>query len=566
MIHFHIPASRKKILTFISLATIIGGFQILGLYLTLRETNASYSLASLAKKGIIGILICAILLPLGWELGKKLMQHGSYECATSEKPILKIFSGIPFIMLIIILCWLPCFLAYFPGIYSYDGEPQLIQYINHRFDNHHPVIHTLLLGSCYDLGKWFTAHGISIDGLAFYSVIQMLLLSGAFAYVIRLMIKKQVNRVYLFLNLAYFCLFPVNPMMAVSSTKDTVFAAFFVMFLTELSLAVSDNTSLKASSLVRLFIFAAGCMFFRRNGLYVILLLSIGMAMVVAVSAIKKRFSSKHSDLKNIGSKRPLLVITATLLLSVVFFTATEKLVMRSLHAVQGESAEALSIPLQQMARAYKSNEQQVRDTFGDRLFAYISPTGLANYRPLITDGVKQGFNNDLFKTDKKDFVKLYIDMGFKYPGSYILSVLYLTKGDWQILDTSYIDVYHNWWRDRTGYLITDATPVFAQGYVKKENLLPKLRDDYEAWATDCSFLKYMPEQIVCSPASYVILSLLGSLALLIKKKQRCYPIAAAILIYLLTILAGPCVLVRYIYPIMVSMPLFAWLVLDSKA
>ena len=139
MIHLHIPASRKKILTFISLATIIGGFQILGLYLTLREANASYSLASLAQKGIIGILICAILLPLGWELGKKLTQHGSYECATSEKPILKIFSGIPFIMLIIILCCLPCFLAYFPGKKRYNFHTTVSYYLSWQQQSQLPL-------------------------------------------------------------------------------------------------------------------------------------------------------------------------------------------------------------------------------------------------------------------------------------------------------------------------------------------------------------------------------------------------------------------------------------------
>ncbi len=152
--------------------------------------------------------------------------------------------------------------------------------------------------------------------------------------------------------------------------------------------------------------------------------------------------------------------------------------------------------------------------------------------------------------------------MGLDYPGPYVFAVLYLTKGDWHLLDTSFCEVYKDWWRDRTGYLITDATPVFALEYVKKENLLPAVRDMYESFATDCSFMKFMPMQILCAPAFYVFLILLGSVALLLKKKRNFYPVMGALLLYLLTMIAGPCVLVRYVFPLMSCIPIFAWCVI----
>ena len=112
-----------------------------------------------------------------------------------SKPLThKVFFNIWFWQLIILITWLPCFLAYFPGIYSYDGEPQLIQYTSGKLDNHHPIIHTLILGKCYDLGRWLRANGIDIDGLAFYTAIQVLLLSFALAGVLRFLVKKECGK------------------------------------------------------------------------------------------------------------------------------------------------------------------------------------------------------------------------------------------------------------------------------------------------------------------------------------------------------------------------------------
>ncbi len=216
------------------------------------------------------------------------------------------------------------------------------------------------------------------------------------------------------------------------------------------------------------------------------------------------------------------------------------------------------------MARAFKNDDNAIRIKYGERLTSYISETGLCNYRPLISDGVKQYFNNELFAENKTDFVKVYLELGKDYPWPYALAILYLTKGDWHMLDTSYCRVYKNWWRDRTGYLITDATPIFAGDFVKKSNLLPQIRALYERFASDCTFMRYIPLMIICAPAFYVFLSLLGAVAILMKKKRGFYPVFAAILLYLLTVFFGPCVLVRYIFPLMAAMPLCSWCVLQD--
>ena len=542
---------------------------MLGRFLDVRSNGLNVSIIRIGIEGIVFFIICNLTLVLLWKGGKWLLNSKPFEKS--------LFGKIYFWQPIILLSWLPCFLAYFPGIYSYDGEPQLIQYTSGQLDNHHPVIHTLIIGSCYDLGQWLQTHGINIDGLAFYTIIQVLLLSFAMAYLLRFLVQKNAGKAFVILFATYICLFPTMPLMAISSTKDTFFAAFFVLFLTELtniytakkeqngdnkdlntcSVVIKNAEKLHISSLIRLFIFSAGCMFFRRNGYYVIAILLMFFVVVAACQVIRSR--------KNILLKNPLYAVAFILLISVLFFSITEKTVIKCTNALEGESAEALSIPLQQMARAFKSNDNAIRIKYGERLTTYVSETGLCNYRPLITDGVKQYFNNEYFATNKADFIKVYVELGKDYPGPYLFAVLYLTKGDWHIMDTTFCEVYKDWWRDRTGYLITDATKVFAGDFVKKSNIWPGVRNLYERFATDCSFTKFVPFQVICSPAFYVFLSFLGALALILNKKKGLYPVVGAILLYLLTMFAGPCVLIRYIFPVMVSIPLLAWCVLSSN-
>ena len=512
----------------------ISALQMLGRFLDVRSGDINISLSRIALEGLLFFILCFFSIILLWRAGQK---------ALMSKPLKrKVFFNVFFWQLMILISWLPCYLAYFPGIYSYDGEPQLIQYTSGKLDNHHPIIHTLLIGKCYDLGQWLKANGINIDGLAFYTSIQVLLLSFALASVISFLVKRESGKVFVILSAIYICLFPTMPLMAVSSTKDTFFTAFFILFILELARIQGEDSR---SCYIRLFIYASGCMIFRRNGYYVILILLIAM---IAAGLIKHKINEKR-----------LVKTVIALLISVVFFSITEKSIIAVTDAAKGESAEALSIPLVQMARAFKNDDNAIRAKYGTRLTDYISETGLCNYRPLISDGVKQYFNNELFAKDKAGFVKVYLELGKDYPGPYALAVLYLTKGDWHILDTSYCRVYKDWWRDRTGYLITDATPVFAGNFVTKENLWPPVRNIYERFASDCAFMSFIPAKIICAPAFYVYLSILGALALMIKKKRSSYPVMGAIILYLLTVIAGPCVLVRYIFVLMAAMPLFAW-------
>lgn len=445
---------------------------------------------------------------------------------------------------ILFVAWLPCYLAYFPAIYSYDGEPQLIQYTTHAFDNHHPILHTLILGWCYDLGQLLQHIGVSLDGMAVYAFLQMLLLSAAFAHGISFLAKRYAKRSVLIFVTAWFALFPVYPLMAVSTTKDTFFGAYFTFFFIDLADVMLEGKMAGKRQAVFLFLEALCMMLFRKNGIYMMAGLAFFLFAFWGSSCIKKR---EHNKLYS-----ALLLVTV---MSMLGFMCCDKALMKATNAVPGEAAEALSIPLQQLARTYKSNQDTLCEEDLEALFSYIPADGLNNYRPYISDGVKQYFDNDAFAKDPLGFFKIWGKLFVKYPGSCVTAFLYHTMGSWYPSDVSHSMVYQNWWRDRIGYFITDAIPVFAGDFVEKENLWPQVRSLYEKIATDCVHQRFILTALLFAPYPYCFGTVLAAVSLLAKKRHRLFLCAVPVLVNLLTVIAGPCILVRYIYPFMALLP-----------
>ncbi|MCM1261590.1 MAG: DUF6020 family protein [Butyrivibrio sp.] len=570
------PSKLRKQKLFGICGGVVAVCEALGLVLTgLASDGKAYllnpkNIALLALAIIATFILTTAALYFMWYGGRRFVNAKGENSGLLSRPC--------FYWAAILIGWLPCYLAYFPAIYSYDGEPQLIQYTQHTFNNHHPLAHTLFLGACYDAGQFLQQQlHLPLDGMAIYAFLQMLLLSGAFAYGFAFLIRRNVPRRLLIAVLLWCILFPVHPLMAVSTTKDTFFTAFFLLDFLMLVQAVESKDGLRRKELIRLCIVNVALMLFRKNGIYIeIVLFVIFVTAALHNLRVQKKKQSEEScqpeessqlesslqAKKNINLWTRLAAVT---FISIALFLGAERALVYFTDAQPGESAEALNIPLMQLARAYKSNGGQMSAEDLEQLTAYLPAKGMENYRLYISDGVKMYFNNDLFRENPAGFLKIYLCLAAKYPGSYVMAPLYETMGDWFMTDVSHSLVYKDWWRDRTGYLITDATPVFAGDFMKKENLLPTVRDLYEAIATDCVHQHFLPAKILFAPALYCFLMVFAGLSLCKKKNYRQLIPWAAVMVYLLTMVAGPCVLIRYIYPFMALLPFMAYQVLKEE-
>lgn len=468
------------------------------------------------------------------------------------------------LQLILFVSWLPCYFAYFPAIYSYDAEPQLFQYTGAAFDDHHPLFHTLTLGWAYDFGQWLQARGIALDGMAVYSLVQMFLLSFALSRLVCLLTELGLTKRGRILTMLFFALFPLHPLMAVTTSKDTYFSAFLVLLSVALARLLlfppeGGQGTVSFRHLLPLTVSALFMMLFRKNGFYMMLGLLLVLAVVVFRPSGRRGNHPSAADSRPSGSGRLRLyrlLLCATALSLALFLLLSEALIA-ALGAKRGEAAEALNIPLQQIARTYASNRETLQSSGElEEILYYETEEGLRGYRPYISDMVKQGFRNEAFAENPFGFVSLWTKLFLRYPSSYVTAVLYHTMGAWYPLDVSHTLVYRDWWRDRTGYYITNATPVFAERFVKEENLLPALRRVYEWFATDCVQLKFVPLQLLFSPWLYCTGSFFLFLALLVKRRQRAALVTLPHTVNLLFIYLGPCVIARYFYPFIALFPL----------
>lgn len=565
---------KKRIWLLLSAGLITAAGEMLGKILEAHADGAGMGIRSMLLSAILSGLAAAAVLVLilaaGWYIGSRFLFTGR---GAKKAPVF--FTSIRFFFIsfaVIAAAWFPCWLAYYPANYSYDGEPQLIQYTTGVFNSHHPLLHTILLGRCYNLGVFLKAHGIPVDGMAVYSALQALFLAYAYASAVRFAAKRGASKAGIVTMLLWFALFPVHPVMAVTTTKDIFFTAFAVLFLLRLSDILipaspdSDERKEMAGSRARILLFLQrvllgfdGVMMtlFRKNGLYMMLLLLVFLVISAAAAAVSLKRGRKDSVC--------LSAMAVFLLVMILVYKGTDAYLIKITNAGKGEAAEALSLPLQQIARAYKSGGNSLKEDDLNDVEKYISEFGLNQYRPSISDGVKQYFNNEEYAENRSEFFKVWLRIGIESPGAYAAAFLYQTMGAWYPDDVSHLEVYRDWWRNRVCYIVTDAEPVFvAYDFVERDNFAPAVRSFYEAICTDCVYRKIPLVKYLFSPLLWCLGAFMLPIALLVRKRKRAFLVSVPVFGELVMIFLGPCVISRYIYPFMGLLPVLSVLLLGE--
>ena len=218
---------RKNIITFL-LSFLITSFMVIG---TSFIMTGDFKM--IKKHPLITLLSFILLIKIFWEIIKYLFDRLDNK-KDKEKDIKKgklgkLFDKHPFIfsILFIILLWLVYIIAFYPAIMSPDPSFQLLQYfnINNKYSdyvvlidknviltNHHPVVHTIILGSLVKLGiKLFSSLNA---GLFIYSIIQTIILASTLSYTIKFMKDINVSLKYRKICFLIYSLVPVFPLYA----------------------------------------------------------------------------------------------------------------------------------------------------------------------------------------------------------------------------------------------------------------------------------------------------------------------------------------------------------------
>ena len=326
---------------------------------------------------------------------------------------------IPFAIMII--CWLPYIIINYPGILMPDSSNQIRQYFGIKLDdlnftnsvnlidenvtitNHHPVVHTLVLGTCLKVGKELANDNF---GIFIYTAIQTILLASALAYSIHFMKRLKANNSIRILALAIFALLPVFPFYALEITKDVPFTSLFIFYVIELYKIANDfkekKISIKRLSLT-IFISTMVCLL-RNNGLYTILL---SLPFFAIVNKVNRR-----------------RILCATLIVFILYESFL-KIVLPAFKISNTGVREMLSVPFQQTARYVKEYGNEItkkEKKIIDKVLEY--DTIAKRYNPERSDAIKNKYNKDATKEDLIKYFKLWAKQFLKHPNVYIESFL----------------------------------------------------------------------------------------------------------------------------------------------
>lgn len=210
-------------------------------------------------------------------------------------------------------------------------------------------------------------------------------------------------------------------------------------------------------------------------------------------------------------------------------------------------------MPLQQMARVRVKAEEEIVPVMRMELDKYISSEWVfAAYDPHLADPVK---SRAVIHDDPVGLVRTWIGLGLDYPTIYIDAFLDNSLGLWYLWDTSHAQVYGIGTESGFGYLSTDNRTMPAGCEIEEKSYLPGLRSFLERIVSDNAYQKLPLVRLLFAPALYWWLLWFYLVAALYVQRGREALPAVFLIAYYLTLLLSPTVIVRYMYPLMATVP-----------
>ena len=448
-----------------------------------------------------------------------------------------------------LLCWQWGYMAYYPGICSYDITIQAGQVVSGSYGTHHPLAHTLLVGLFMRLGA---AMGDVNTGIALYTAFQMICLAAAFAAGIAWLRAIGAGKVWVWLTWIWVCLFPIHLYMSITVTKDVFFTVFFILQLICFCQLLRRGTSRPGVSGWDLcyLLSTVGMILFRNNGRYALL----PVLFFLAAGCIRRH-----------GDRRLLLRLLAGTLAGFLLGSAGLSLLSRATSAQQGDKREMLSIPIQQLARTMiyhggvgvlDEDDATMEDEDIRLVNDFILDEAYREYRPDIADPVKRHTYTHVVRYRTGEFLKTYLRLFVRYPGDYVNAAFAVNRGYYYLGDTSHAHINENGVEQGLGYIQTRWVEHELKDYgIYKDSKLEGLHRAMERYA-DGNLYLYTPVLcLIMIPGIYLWIWLFAAVRLWIRKKYLLLLPISFMAGYYLTLVLGPAVQLRYLYPVMAAAP-----------
>jgi len=429
------------------------------------------------------------------------------------------------IWLALILCYVPWYLYFYPGILTYDSGAQVLEAVTPGYlSDHNPAFVTLLIRAV--ILPVMKAGGSVQLGIGICTLLQMLIVTFVFSLSYIRICQYISNGFLRILFFVWFAFYPVHAIYSITMWKDILFSVCLLAFTLCLDLCTEDEDAFFTGRKYCVFLFLCLLLLplLRHNGIAV----SVGMSLVFLFRF--KRFRVKTA-----------LICGAALLC----FAGWKLILLPALHTEKGPSYELLNVPIQQISRVFFNHHRDLPPSLTAEAEAYFEPEFWEAYQENIADPVKAKFNNHLFDSAPDRFWSLWRELGQLYPGEFLDGFLMNNYGYWYP-ETS-------WWITGIGVLIN----VPLEGVHQAPILRPVFMDKIYKWYYDREYNKTPVLPLFFKPGACFWVWLFCGFYCLYNNRRKFVLFLPCFLIWLTLQFSAVYCEFRYVYGLFTCLPLF---------
>lgn len=430
------------------------------------------------------------------------------------------------------LCWVPVFLAVFPGFFAYDATEELTEVLSGGYVTRHPLLHVLILGKTVSGVQKLT--GSYNAGIAVYVTVQMAAMALLFAWALRSLRRLGAGKIICAGGFLFLALFPVIPMYVLCTSKDMPYTAGLLAVLIFLRRMVQNREEFFSgkSSLAglgaALFVTAA----FRNNG-FIVFLMMIPALVFLAGTGFRKKAA-----------------LTAAAVLAA--YLGMNAGLNGMLHPMDTATAETFTVPIQQLARTFHYSPEAFSGEDRRTLLEILPEESLRLYTPKLSDPVKAGFVTENYEKDPQKYRSLWLRTGGKAPFTYLNAWFMTSYGFWY--PDTVIDVYNGW----RNYVESSYFSFETEEPGVRDSRFPWLEEQYRKLSWENAAQKIPVLSMLFSPGFLCWVWVLLGLFLLSAGRIRAFLSLLPVYLNLFTVLPGPACLVRYVLIFWFALPLLA--------
>lgn len=428
-----------------------------------------------------------------------------------------------FIFCLLLLLYIPYIIIFYPGTMNMDSLFEIEQFYGKiEWTTHHPIFPTILYGLLMKIGSKIVDNNF---GLFLCNIVQLLSACFVISYGINYIYKKTESKLFKIILIIFFSFFPIWCINFYSCVKDVFFSISFLLFIICFIKYHSNEkfTKLDWALLILSIIFI---ILFRNNGIHIMVLSLLPLFFLLDK---KKRFK-----------------FLICLLLCITFCVIFNKISADIFNIKKGSVREVLSIPLQQTStyvikHKLTENEEKVINKI-------VNIKDIKNnYNPETIDYVKEKYNDEASMEDLKDYFIIWGKMFFKHPLTYISATLNSTYG--------YFYPNKIEFKDNIAQITIDA-PESVNKSNFKINHIEEFTSVRNTFIELISYVRVAPIiGLLFNCGTYTWILIFDTLILLINNKKKILILTPLYLVLLVCIASPVNALVRYMIPIMITIP-----------